>query len=298
MKRAIVLLVVCWSGLVMLQGCSLPLVGSITGNSLTAAVTGNYERSLVNGGIDLIVHQKTGKTTSQHLYQVAETKYTEKVLKKHFPNKKITIKDFKLGYNNTTHPIIGPTQASEILNFKSTTHPIIGHDRASDILNFKYLFVSAAFSSVFISLDIIFQYTFGFNIIGLKSIPDIPGSYAFGNAGFFGNVLIAGGFIKNFSFFSIFFVAFITKNKNNIRFLLIMLTICTAGMAILFSGDRMPLILFVFGLLLIFLLNNKLKKVLSVSLIVLFINFGLLSFFDKKIEKTYSSHSLLSIYQF
>jgi len=137
MKRAIVLLVVCWSGLVMLQGCSLPLVGSITGNSLTAAVTGNYERSLVNGGIDLIVHQKTGKTTSQHLYQVAETKYTEKVLKKHFPNKKITIKDFKLGYNNTTHPIIGPTQASEILNFKSTTHPIIGHDRASDILNFK-----------------------------------------------------------------------------------------------------------------------------------------------------------------
>ena len=157
----------------------------------------------------------------------------------------------------------------------------------SDILNFKYFFVSAAFSSVFISLDIIFQYIFGFNIIGLKSFHltlDIPDSYLFRNAGFFGDELIAGGFIKNFSFFSIFFVAFIFKNKNNIRFLLIMLTICIVGMGILFSGNRMPLILFVFGLLLIFLLNNKLKKVLSVSLIVLFIIFGLLGSFDKNIK--------------
>ena len=75
-----------------------------------------------------------------------------------------------------------------------------------DILNFKYFFVSAAFSSVFISLDIIFQYIFGFNIIGLKSLhvtQNLPGYY-FRNAGFFGDELIAGGFIKNFSFFSIF----------------------------------------------------------------------------------------------
>ena len=66
---------------------------------------------------------------------------------------------------------------------------------------------------VFISLDIIFQYIFGFNIIGLKSIDPTPGTYFFRNAGFFGDELIAGGFIKNFSFFSIFFVAFKLKNK-------------------------------------------------------------------------------------
>ena len=156
-----------------------------------------------------------------------------------------------------------------------------------DILNFKYFFVSAALSSVFISFDIIFQYIFGFNIIGLKSLPHVPGSYFFRNASFFGDELIAGGFIKNFSFFSIFFVAFIFKNKNNIRFLLIMLTICIVGMGILSSGNRMPLILFVFGLLLIFLLNNKLKKVLSVSLIVLFIIFGLIGSFDKNIKDNF-----------
>ena len=166
----------------------------------------------------------------------------------------------------------------------------------SDILNFKYFFVSAAFSSAFISLDIIFQYIFGFNIIGLKSPPHIPGSYFFRNAGFFGDELIAGGFIKNFSFFSIFFVAFIFKNKNNIRFLLIMLTICIVGMGMLFSGNRMPIILFVFGLLLIFLLNNKLKKVLSVSLIVLFIIFGLLGSFDKKIKDSFYIYFAYSKY--
>ena len=39
----------------------------------------------------------------------------------------------------------------------------------SDILNFKYFFVVAAFASIFISLDVIYQYIVGFNIIGLKS---------------------------------------------------------------------------------------------------------------------------------
>ena len=164
----------------------------------------------------------------------------------------------------------------------------------SDILNFKYFFVSAAFSSVFISLDIIFQYIFGFNIIGLKSVH--YREYFFRNAGFFGDEYISGGFIKNFSFFSILLVAFIFKNKNNISFLLIMLTICIVGMGILFSGNRMPLILFIFGLLLIFLLNNKLKKVLSVSLIVLFIIFGLLGSFDKNIKENFYVYYKLSKY--
>ena len=39
------------------------------------------------------------------------------------------------------------------------------------------------------------------------------------------------------------------------------------------SGNRMPLILFLFGLLLVFLFNNKLKKIIPVSLICLFILF-------------------------
>ena len=65
-----------------------------------------------------------------------------------------------------------------------------------DILNFKYFFLSATFISLLVSLDIIYQYIFGFNVIGLKSL-------VHHNSGFFGDELIAGNFIKNFSFFFI-----------------------------------------------------------------------------------------------
>ena len=39
-----------------------------------------------------------------------------------------------------------------------------------DILDFKYFFLAAAFASILVSLDIICQYIFGSNIIGLKNI--------------------------------------------------------------------------------------------------------------------------------
>ena len=62
------------------------------------------------------------------------------------------------------------------------------------ILNLKYFFISAVFSSLIVSLDVLYQYIFDVNIIGLKS-------YGHHNSGFFGDELIAGGFIQNFSFF-------------------------------------------------------------------------------------------------
>ena len=110
-----------------------------------------------------------------------------------------------------------------------------------DILKFKYFFLSAAFSSILIALDIIYQYFFGYNIAGIKPI-------AFYNSGFFGSEQIAGGFIQNFSFFSIMFMAFMFKNKNYIRYILMTIIICILGMGILFSGNRMPFLLYLFGL--------------------------------------------------
>ena len=85
-----------------------------------------------------------------------------------------------------------------------------------DILNFKYFFLSAAFIPLLVSLDIIYQYIFGSNILGLENV-------GYHNSGFFGDELVAGDFIKKFSFFSIFFVAFSLKNRKNFMFLLVML---------------------------------------------------------------------------
>jgi len=152
-----------------------------------------------------------------------------------------------------------------------------------DILDFKYFFLSAAFIPLLVSLDVIYQYIFGFNILGLKSL----GHH---NSGFFGDELIAGSFIKNFSFFSIFFVAFSLKNKKNFMFLSVMFVICVLGIGIMFSGNKMPLISFLFGLFLIFLFKNKLKKILLASLLILFSIFGIMFSFDDKIKSNYSSY--------
>ena len=151
-----------------------------------------------------------------------------------------------------------------------------------DILNLKYLFISAAFSSFIVALDVIYQYIFGFNIIGLRS-------HDYHNSGFFGDEHIAGGYIQNFSFFSIFFVTFVLRNKSNLRFILTTIAICIIGTSIIVSGNKMPLILFLFGLLLAFLFNNKLRKIIPVSLICFFVLFKFILSSDTIIKDRYVS---------
>ena len=68
----------------------------------------------------------------------------------------------------------------------------------SGILNFRYFFLTTALASVSLSLDIIFQYIFGFDILGNK-----PSDFYY--SGFFGDEFIAGGYIQRFAFFAIFF---------------------------------------------------------------------------------------------
>ena len=85
MKRIIGALLV----ITFLNGCSLPLVGSLTSSGITGVATGNYQKSLVSSTIDLAVHKSTGKTPGQHLYASLSNKYTDKKLEKHFPNKEI-----------------------------------------------------------------------------------------------------------------------------------------------------------------------------------------------------------------
>ena len=152
-----------------------------------------------------------------------------------------------------------------------------------DILNFKYFFISAAFVSIFVALDIIFQYSFGFNIIGLK-----PATIYY-YTGFFSGEQIAGGFIQNFSFFSLLFTAFVFKNKNYTRYILTVIVISILGLGILFSGNRMPVILFLFGMVVLFLLNDELKKIISISLVILFILTNLIFSSDEILKGRYVS---------
>ena len=106
-----------------LNGCSLPLVGSLTSSTVTGVATGNYQRSLVSTSIDFAVHKSTGKTPGQHLYAAVSNKYTEKKLKKHFPNEDLKIKDFQLSWKDYG-PEITPTVASTSLNRHANTYRV------------------------------------------------------------------------------------------------------------------------------------------------------------------------------
>jgi O-antigen ligase len=133
-----------------------------------------------------------------------------------------------------------------------------------DYLNFKYFFIAASFSAILLSLDIIFQYTFGFNMLGFKS-------GGFVNSGFFGNEYVAGGYIQRFSIFAIFFIFFFSKEGDYKKFILPIVSVCILGSGIFLSGSRMPIILFLFGLFLLFFLKYNIKKIIFVSLVSLII---------------------------
>ena len=152
-----------------------------------------------------------------------------------------------------------------------------------DIINFKLFFISAAIFPFLISIDVIFQYIFGFNIIGMKS-------YIHHNTSFFGDELIAGGYIQNFSFFSILFLThLIKKNENSFKIFLTTLTICTLGIGIMLSGNRMPFFLFLFGLFLFFLLNKESRKTVLISYLIIFVIFGLIRSTDRVMSDVYNS---------
>ena len=152
-----------------------------------------------------------------------------------------------------------------------------------DILNFKLLFLSSFISSLVIATDVTFQYIFGFNFIGLKSL-------IHHNTSFFGDELISGGFIQNFSFFSILFLYNFLRNKNYyLKFILMTAGLSILATGIIVSGNKMPLILFIIGLLLIFLFSKKLRKIIIASYLVIFFILGLLMSSDKQIKSNYMS---------
>ena len=161
-----------------------------------------------------------------------------------------------------------------------------------NILRFKYFFLTGAFASILISLDIIYQYIFGFNIIGLKNpVPAQEGTRAvsnFRNSSFFGDEYIAGGYIQRFSFFAIFSSILLFKNNNYTKFIFTLIIICVLGAGILFSGNRMPLALFILGLLLVFLFNLKIKKILFISLVALLILLKFIISSNEHINQSYA----------
>ena len=130
----------------------------------------------------------------------------------------------------------------------------------NNIINFKWFFISSLICTLFVSLDIFYQFTFSKDIFGLE--PLHPSKLS----GPFGNELIAGGYIHKFSLFSIFVLPFFKFKKTYLSIVLSIIFLIYMT-AIILSGNRMPLVLFLLSIFLILLFENKTRKYIPLSLI-------------------------------
>lgn len=151
----------------------------------------------------------------------------------------------------------------------------------NEIINFKFFFISSAIFSLLVSLDLFYQFYSGQDIFG-----NLPVGRKF--SGPFGDELIAGGYIQRFSLFSFFLLPFFFKSKKNINLIIPLLFIVYLG-AMLISGNRMPVILFLFIMTLIILLEKQTRKYLITFLVTLSIILILLFNLSSKVKNDFTN---------
>jgi len=138
------------------------------------------------------------------------------------------------------------------------------------ILNFKYFFISCFLFSIFVSFDIFYQLTFGKDIFGFE----VSGRKL---SGPFDDELIAGSYLQRFSLFSFFLfpIFFNIETKKFIKFLIPLLFIVFFS-AIIISGNRMPLILFILGISALLVFQKETRKYMPIFIIVFSLAFILI----------------------
>ena len=127
---------------------------------------------------------------------------------------------------------------------------------------FKWFFISSLCCTLFVSFDIFYQFIFSQDIFGIK--PLHPSKLS----GPFGDELVAGGYIHKFSLFGIFVLPFFKLKKSYLSLILSMIFLIYFT-AIILSGNRMSLVLFLLSIFLIILFEQKTRKYLPISLIII-----------------------------
>lgn len=172
-----------------------------------------------------------------------------------------------------------------------------------NLIKVNWFILSASFCSIFVIFDIFFQYYFQVNIFGIH--PVHPRKLS----GIFGEELIAGSYIQKFSIFLIFSVILFFKEKYNFFYFSIFVIIII--FSILLTGNRFPLILFLFStFLMLFFQKKNFKKLLIFTILAIsFFLIGLknneikINYFDFKnqvvrMAKNFTNNSSKNIHQY
>lgn len=147
------------------------------------------------------------------------------------------------------------------------------------ILQLNWFYFICALSAFFVCSDVIFQFLFGKDFFGITPISDRHYSAIFGDE------LIAGGYLFRFGFFVLFYLLFLNKKNffNNSYFFFSFSFII---LGIILSGNRMSIILFLFGVIIYFYLKPDFIK----NLFKLFLIFALIFSILFEMNNSFKSH--------
>ena len=152
----------------------------------------------------------------------------------------------------------------------------------------KTFFISCGIFSFIVSIDIIIQFFLKKNILGFPVTNGRPSS-------FFGEENIAGGFLQKFTLLLIFYLTLIKKNKINKNNYIIFLSTLFL-FPIVFTGNRMSMLIYIMSIFLFFILEKNFKKILKSFLLIFAIIFLLIQFpLSERLSndlKTFYKHSL------
>ena len=151
------------------------------------------------------------------------------------------------------------------------------------IFNFKWFFLSCAFCSSFVSLDIIYQLLFSKDIFGIEPLTQRKLS------GPFGDELIAGGYIQRFSIFAFFSIPLFLKVKQPYLSIFIGFLFVLFFLSIILSGNRMPLILFLLAIFFILIFEKKARKYLIPIFLTAFLLFGTSYFLNDQVKTNFNN---------
>ena len=185
---------------------------------------------------------------------------------------------------NVNSYIISPTKSLLFLKYL-ILYLIIRFLVSNGLISLNLFFISCALSSIFVSLDIFYQFYNGKDIFGLETI-------GIGRklSGPFGDELIAGSFIQRFSLFAFFvFPIFFSKYSNKISKFLIPILFIIFLLGIILSGNRMPMILFIFSIFLILLLQKQTRKFFIPFIIIFGIIFSILFNFNVEVRTNFKN---------
>ncbi len=159
----------------------------------------------------------------------------------------------------------------------------------NNIINYKFLFFIFGCCSLFVSIDILIQFSFGKDIFGYA-----PSGRRL--SGPFGDELVAGSFIQRFFIFIIFFIVIFFKNQNKkIINLFFFSTLILILIGILLSGNRIPVLMLIIMLCLIFVYEKNLRKNLGLVFLCFFLALSFLILEKSKFRPHYKSFIVKSV---